>query len=158
MEDTGLMQSTQLIWLHTSGHPLAPDNGTDNIPRFPRDHLVLKLHKMQCSLNEYHREHDASSFIPHEIVCNVVSASCGQTAEVPNPDPRDGYSPPPPQQVSPEFIDNAIKENLGKLFGLQEAGGRRGGHLLGEVILTRTQLCNMNNITCSCNFLLLHHI
>ena len=81
------MQSTLLIWLHTSGHPLAPDNGTDNIPR---DHLVLKLHKMQCSLNEYHREHDASSFIPHEIVCNVVSASCGQTAEVPNPDPRDG--------------------------------------------------------------------
>ena len=65
-------------------------------------------------------------------------------------------SPPPPQQVSPEFIDNAIKENLGKLFGLQEAGGRRGRHLLGEVILTRTQLCNMNNITC--NFLLLHHI
>ena len=113
---------------------------------------------MQCSLNEYHREHDASSFIPHEIVCNVVSASCGQTADVPNPDPGDRDSPPPPQQVSPEFIDNAIKENLGKLFGLQEAGGRRGGHLLGEVILTRTQLCNMNNITCSCNFLLLHHI
>ena len=49
--------------------------------------------------------------------------------------------PPQPQQVSPEFIDNAIKENLGKLFGLQEAeeGGR--GHLLGEGIL-----CNMTNM------------
>ena len=35
--------------------------------------------------------------------------------------------PPQPQQVSQEFIDNAIKENLGKLFGLQEAAGGREG-------------------------------